>query len=93
MIKVKSFENHLSDDLDHEIEDYIADRGIKGGDIIQLTFYSEKGEDGLLYHFARLVYELSKNWKCVNCGEKLENVPNPCYMECRCGSESWKELN
>jgi hypothetical protein len=57
MIKVKSFEEHIAADLDNQIEDFIADREIKRKDIIQLTFYSEKGEDGYLYHFARLVYE------------------------------------
>lgn len=95
MIKVKSFEEHLVGDLDNSIEDFIADREIRRGDIIQLSFYSAKGEDGYLYHFARLVYEVikSKDWRCVNCGEKLENVLNPNYIECQCGSESWEELN
>ena len=95
MIKIKTSLNHLYSDLDNEMEDYIADREIKRENIIKVYFYSAKGEDGYLYHYGKLVYEYSqkKNWKCVNCGEKLENVSNPNYVESHCGSESWEELN
>jgi hypothetical protein len=57
MIKVTSFHDHLISNVDDELEDYIADHEVKRDQIIKLDFYSAKGEDGYLYHFARLVYE------------------------------------
>jgi hypothetical protein len=43
--------------LSCEVEDFITDHEVKRDQIIKLDFYSAKGEDGYLYHFARLVYE------------------------------------
>jgi hypothetical protein len=57
MIKVESFDNILATELSCQVEDYITDHGIERNQIIKLDFYSAKGEDGYLYHFARLVYE------------------------------------
>lgn len=57
MIKVVTFENHTVTDVDNEIEDYIADHEIKRDSIILLKPYTAKGEDGLLYHYIKLVFE------------------------------------
>jgi hypothetical protein len=57
MIKVESFDNVLATELSCEVEDFITDHEVKRDQIIKLDFYSAKGEDGYLYHFARLVYE------------------------------------
>ena len=59
MIKVKTFCDHIYADLDEEIEDFIADRGIKRGDIILLKPYTALNpEDNFLYHYIKLVYEV-----------------------------------
>jgi hypothetical protein len=57
LIKVESFDNVLASELSCEVEDFITDHEVKRDQIIKLDFYSAKGEDGYLYHFARLVYE------------------------------------
>ena len=57
MIKVESFSNHLITEVDCELEDFIKDHEIRREDIITIMFYSTTGEDGYLYHYARLVYD------------------------------------
>lgn len=57
MIKVECFNNHLESELACDLEDFMTAHEIKRDQIITIKFYSAKGEDGYLYHYARLVYE------------------------------------
>ena len=57
LIKVTGFSDQLLENVDNELEDFIADHEIKRENIITIKFYSAKDEIGHLFHYARLVYE------------------------------------
>ena len=61
MIKVTGFSDQLLENVDNELEDFIADHEIKRENIIVVKFYAAKDELGYLYHYARLVYEVLSN--------------------------------
>lgn len=58
MIKVTGFSDQLLENVDNELEDFMADHEIQRENIIKIYFYSAKDELGYLYHYARLVYEV-----------------------------------
>lgn len=61
MIKVTGFSDQLLENVDNELEDFIADHEIKRENIITIKFYAATDEIGHLYHYARLVYEVLSN--------------------------------
>ena len=61
MIKVQTIESHLYSSLDDEMTEYIIKEEISRNDIIHIQFYSAHGEDGYLYHYGKLVYEVKEN--------------------------------
>lgn len=61
LIKIESFSDQLIANVDNETQDFIADHEINRENIILLKPYAVKDEQGVLYHYIKLVYDEVKD--------------------------------
>lgn len=83
-------------DVDEELQDFIADHEITRENIVSINSYGVIGSSGTIHHYTKLIYKepvKTTKYVCVNCDRIMETKYNPNSEECRCGSESWRELS